>query len=637
MRSKHVLPAARRGRGQLGGGVANPQTPIATRLAVFGAVGVTIFFVLLLRLWALTVMNGSQYAELAQQNQLRRLPIEAPRGRIIDRRGNALVTNRPAREVVLNVYDVPEELRPALYSRLADALDMRVTEVREIAERGAFDPLTPVVIAKDVTRDEIVFYLEEHKDEFPGVDVRERYVRSYAEGHAAAHMLGQVGEVSSDQLEDEFENLKPGDHVGQSGLERTYDEYLRGQDGYRAVEVDAMGVRHGDGRGVPATPGRNLRLSVDLGLQRAAERGLAEGMKVARSTADGRGADAGAVVAMTPAGEVLAMVSHPGYDPNIFVTAGHDREIRAVLKNRRSPLSNRALEGLYPPGSTYKVISGIAAMEEGYVTPSTPLQCPPSKTIANKRFNNWTQTHFGAIDLATALEISCDTYFYELAIDFYNADTPLQDWSRKMGLGARTGIDLPGEQEGVIPDADWRRRTFEGSDRIWGPGHSVNMSIGQGDVLVTPLQMTTVYAALANDGKVPTPRLASSVEEPSGKEVVRIKAGPVRDLELPRAELAAIQDGLQRVANGPNGTATAVFEGFPVQTAGKTGTAEKFGEGDMAWYCGYAPAVKPEIVACAVVERGGHGGTAAAPVVLKVFQQWFGKDGGNVAGGVGSE
>ena len=628
-----ILPIARRGGAALRSAGA---MPIATRLAVAGVVGGAIFSILLLRLWAMTVLSGSQYAELAQQNQIRQVPVEAPRGTIMDRKGRLLVTNRAAREVVLNLRYVPAERRPALYTNLSHTLGISTAEIRKRVERGAVDLLTPIVIAEDVTDDTKVFYLEEHNDDFPGIQIRDRFVRNYVGGSVAAHMLGQVGEVSPAQLESTYADRKSGDRVGVSGLEYRYDGYLRGVDGYRAVEVDASGVLRGQGRGVPAQPGSNLRLSLDRSLQRATEKALVEGITIAHRSPEGARAYAGAAVAMdVNTGEVLSLASYPTYDPNIFVSPGHDSEITAALTNRRSPMTNRAIGGLYPPGSTYKVVTGMAAMSEGFIRPATLLECPASMNVLGTTFNNWTKDLLPAMDMATALEVSCDTYFYQIGRNFYGTpfkgDTPqLQAWSRRFGLGASTGIDLPGEEEGLVPTPKWRRETFKGVEGLWGPGKSINLSIGQGDLLVTPLQMTSIYAAIANGGTLHEPRIGRRVEDPGGKEMLTLARGGSTRLNITEPRMRAIRNGLYRAAHSPNGTSSAVFASFEVKVSGKTGTAEKPPNGDMAWYCGYAPAANPTIAACAIIESGGHGGTAAAPVVLRMFQQWFGAKGGNI-------
>ncbi|MEO6867057.1 MAG: penicillin-binding transpeptidase domain-containing protein, partial [Gaiellales bacterium] len=339
----------------------------------------------------------------------------------------------------------------------------------------------------------------------------------------------------------------------------------------------------------------------------------------------------------------LAMGSYLTYNPNVFTSpaAKDQRVVRQLINpnNKLAPMLNRAIAGQYPPASTYKVITGIAAMEEGFVTPDKALPCPAFLEISKTVFNNHVDRDLGPMSLSTALETSCDTYFYNLAVQFFNdPGSPLQAWSTKFGLGQETGIDIPGEMKGIIPTPAWKEETWgEGFAGKWSSGDSVNMSIGQGNVLTTPVQMTRVFGAIANDGKLVTPRLAKSVQSLDGREEKAFPPSEEVDLQIAPSHLAATIDGLVKVNNGANGTASAVFSGFKVTTAGKSGTAEvgskEHPRSDHAWYCGYAPVEDPEIVACAFIDGGAHGGATAGPVVLQMFQQWFGTKGGNTSVG----
>ena len=620
--------------------------PIAPRIAIASVLGAAVIGILLLRLWALTVIGGAEYAERADSNVIRKLPVAAPRGSILDRNGKQIVINREMRQVTIDLQDVEGERLDQVINELGRVLAPNRFEVPEtiakIRERvdsappGAFEP---VIVAKDVPQEEVVHYLEEHQTDFPGVDVGPAYTRDYVRKETAAHILGQVGAVTKEDLE-AHPSLDLIDRIGKSGLERRYDEYLRGSNGYEAVEVDAAGIRSDSGmRGLPPTPGRNLVTTIDLPLQKAAEKALARAVNMAARTADGRNANAGAVVAIDPRnGEVLTLASYPTYDPNVFVQPGAKNERTAAWlnnpNNKRMPMFNRAITGEYPAGSTFKPITAIAAMGEKFMTSDDLIGCPPVYEIMGTKFPNNQSDHLGAIELGTALEISCNTYFYYLSVYFDNAVGPvLQNWASKFGLGQRTGIDLPGETGGLMPTPAWRKEMYEGFDESWKPGDSANLSIGQGDLKVTVLQMANAYAAIGNGGTLHTPHLAKSIQEIGGRDAVVLPPGEKRELNLDPGDLAAVQEGLKRVNSGPNGTATAVFGGFPVPTAGKTGTAEKLGQSDLAWYCGYAPADDPTIAVCSFVDGGGHGGSAAAPVVLAMYQQWFGQDGGNLVAG----
>lgn len=624
--------------------------PVAPRVAIAGIFGAVLVGVLVLRLWALTVIGGAEYAERADSNVIRKLPVVAPRGSILDRDGRRIVVNREMRQVVLDLQDVEGERRDAVIEELGRVLAPNrfevaktTEEIRDAVENAAPGQVEPVVVARDVRQDAVVHYLAEHQSDFPGVDVRDAYTRDYVQGTTAAHILGQVSAVSEADLE-AYPNLSLIDRIGVSGLEKEYDQYLRGTNGYDAVMVDAAGVRSDAGlRGLPPTPGRNLRTTIDLKVQVAGERALAASIARVQRTAEGRDARAGAFVAIDPnTGEVLALGSFPTFDPNWFVQPGraNARKVERLVDpdNRRAPMLNRAMSGTYPAGSTFKAITAIAAMEEGYAKPDTPIGCPPSMDILGTKFPNNTDRHLGAIDVRTALEVSCNTYFYKLALHFYNdPGSPLQAWASRFGLGTATGIDVPGEADGLVPTPEWKDNVesdlWSDLDRVWKPGDSVNLSIGQGDLKVTPLQMANAYATIGNGGTVYTPHLVKGIEEQNGRVAVAIPPKKARTLDLDPFYLAAVREGLGRVNTGGNGTATAVFGTFEQTSAGKTGTAEKNRQTDIAWYCGYAPAEAPTIAACAFVDGGGHGGTAAAPVVLRLFQEWFGAEGGNAAGG----
>lgn len=631
--------------------VREGTAPVAPRIAVAGVVGAVIIGILLLRLWALTVLNGAEYAERADSNVVRKLPIAAPRGSILDRRGKQIVVNREMQQVVLDLQDIDPDRLDGVIVELGRVLAPAPSKVRERTEeiRAAVDAappgaIEPVVVARDERREAVLHYLAEHNADFPGVDVRSAFAREYPRGSLAAHILGQDGLVSPEELEGEYANLQPGDRVGKSGLEKRYDEYIRGTNGYDAVQVDAAGVRTDvvGLRGLPPVPGRNLRTTIDLDLQKAAEEGLRAAIASAQRTAKGRDARAGAVVAIDPrTGEILTLASQPSYNPGVFTSPEPKDQatVRRLIdpKNRSQPLLNRAIAGQYPPASTFKPITAFAAFDKGWATPDTVLQCPPVLNVRGTPFKNHVSEHLGGQTIVEALETSCDTYFYQLALYDYNAPSPvIAEWAEKFGIGRSTGLDLPGEAVGRAPTPDWKAEVdnpyWNEVDHLWKPGDSINMSIGQGDLLATPLQMTNVYAAIANGGILHEPRLARSIDNANGRQAIKLPKGTETDLGLDRKALAKIREGLIAVNNGGNGTGSGVFQGFKVLTAGKTGTAEKTGQSDLAWYCGYAPADKPTIAACAFVDGGGGGSTTAAPVVLRMYQEYFNAKGGNARG-----
>jgi penicillin-binding protein 2 len=615
---------------------------------MLGVVALGVFAVLFLRLWALQVISGSQYLQAAQNNQLRTVRVEAPRGPILDRYGRVLVRNRAGTSVEIWPSDLPKTwpARRAELRRLSLIVGVPVRQILRDIERRKDDPLTPVTVKEGVPEAKVM-YLSEHKNEFPGVDIAQTYLRSYPHGSLAAHVLGYVGEISKEQLKrDRKRSYHLGDKIGQAGVESAFDLYLRGKPGLARRRVDSLGRPRSDlVLSNQSRPGYALRLTIDLDLQRAAEKALAYGISLAQSEGEWA-ADGGAIVALDPNdGSVLAMASNPTYNPNVYAGRGSPRDLAPLVDDRaakeaNSPGIDRAIAGVYPPGSTFKPVTGLAAMEEHLVSPYESLACTGSYTAYKQRFNNWDPFVSAQMTMPTALAASCDTYFYQLGNKFWSLPPerghPLQAWAARFGFGQHTGIDIGPESTGLLPTPEWRQATFKTElDRSWKPGHSIQLAIGQGDISVTPLQMTRFYAMLANGGRLVTPHVAQDVEQPGDNRspaVVRLRFTPAPPLKtnVDPAALAVVRDGLFGATHLSFGTSTAIFGSFPEPIAGKTGTAEKviqvpgfFGMKDQSWWCGYGPASDPTIVVCALIENGGHGGTAAAPAALKVFEQYF--------------
>ncbi len=616
---------------------------MALRLGILGVLAVVVFCALFFRLWALQVISGERYLENANNNQIRSFGVIAPRGSIVDRDGEVLVSNKAGTLVQIwpaALENVPVGERDRMHRRLARLLGLKVQNVRaKVAERLESDPLTPVTI--DTTVDELkTAFLMEHQNEFPGVQISETYLRNYEQGVLASQILGYVGEINAGQVEAKAdEGYRPGDRIGQTGLEAVYDTYLRGVRGEGRVLVDALG-RITSEREFSQLPeaGDNIRLTIDVDLQRAAEDALAYGIRLAKDQ-DEWAANGGAIVAMqVDTGEILALASNPTFDPNIYVGRVEGRDLkRLASKEANFPTMNRAIAGAYPPGSTFKPFVALAAMQEGLLRRDEVIQCVGERVIDGQTFANWDPYKNEPMTVSTALANSCDTFFYDVALRFYQRkDSPLQRWSRGMGFGLGTGVDLGPEAKGLVPTPAWRRRTFKSEiDKIWTSGDSVQLSIGQGDMLVSPLQLTRGYAMIANGGKLVEPHLVKSVEEPraEGEPPVVLRPytpKPAREIGLDPSAVQVVQDALFDATHASYGTSQHVFGGFPVPIAGKTGTAEKFvklpgfsGLRDQSWWCGYGPHESPEIAVCALIENGGHGGTAAAPAALKVFEKYF--------------
>ena len=617
-------------------------------MAMLGVLALTVFCALFFRLWALQVISGERYLEDAQNNQIRSFRLQAPRGSIVDRNGVTLVSNTPGTAVQIwpaALEGIPYEQRIHMLRRLSRLLGLKQMQVRrEVHARVVSDPLTPVVIDTNVG-DRKAAYLMEHQGEFPGVQISEAYQRRYPQGSIASQVLGYTGEISKEQLDSRpREGDAPGDIIGQTGIEATYDGYLRGSPGVGRVFVDALG-RVTSEREFSQLPeaGDTVRLTLDANLQRAAEDAIGYGIRLAHE--DGEwAADGGALVAMNVHnGEILALASSPSYDPSIWVDRNAGEIAALGKKAANSPTLDRAVSGIYPPGSTFKPITALAALSEGMLTPDELIQCTGKRVIDGQTFMNWDPYKNVPMNLGVALANSCDTYFYEVGLRFYRReDSPLQRWARTMGFGHKSGIDVGPEEGGLVPTPSWRRRFFKTEiDKIWTSGDSVQLAIGQGDLLVTPLQMTRAYAMIANGGKLVEPHVVKSVEEPRNENeppvVLRpYTPKPPRDIGLDPGAVRIVQEGLYDATHANYGTSQAVFGAFPVHIAGKTGTAEKFvqlpgysGLRDQSWWCGYGPYESPEIAVCALIENGGHGGTAAAPAALQVFEKYFQVDPGS--------
>ncbi len=622
---------------------------MAIRIAMLGGVAIVLFAALFFRLWALQVISGERYLEEARNNQVRTFRVQAPRGTISDRDGKLLVSNRTGTAVQLwpaAFGDMPKEARTKVFVRLSKLLSVPVKDLNAALGRARNDPLTPVTVSEGV-RGEKVAYLLEHQAKFPGVQVAQTQLRRYEQGWLAAHVLGYVGEISREQLDARArKGYAAGDRIGQAGVEAAYDTYLRGVPGVGEVRVDALG-RVTSNRRYSQLPdaGYSVRLTIDADLQRAAEDALRFGIRLAHAQ-DEWAANGGALVAMDPhTGEILALASNPTFDPSIYVGRVQEKKLKRLADPKANhPTLNRAVAGLYPPGSTFKPVTALAAIQEGLLSPTEMIQCAPQRIVGEDKqvFANWNPFVNEPMELTTAIANSCDTYFYEVALRAYERpDSPIQTWARRMGFGQATGIEVGPEGPGLMPTPAWRKRTFKSPiDKIWTSGDSVQLGIGQGDVLATPLQMTRFYALVANGGKLVEPTLVSRIEHASADGdaavVVRRFASPrPKDIGLDPTAVRFVQEGLYDATHAPYGTSTSVFGAFPRPIAGKTGTAEKYvelpgykGLRDQSWWCGYGPYGDPELVICAVIENGGHGGETAAPTALKVFERFFGVESG---------
>ena len=521
--------------------------------------------------------------------------MQAPRGEIVDRHGQPLVENRNSLSIKVTPDKLPQAKadREEVYRRLAKLLGLKPRRLRARVERELKAlPFAKPTIKQDVDR-ELVAFLLERQEEFPGVEPEREFLREYPHGVIGAHLFGQVGEVSPKQLKDErFNGVEMGDRVGQAGIEAEYDRFLRGRNGAARVEVDALGNLTQTLKREQPRQGEQLRLSLDLDVQRVAQQALAGGT--------GKGAFA---VMNVQNGEVLALGSQPSFDPNVFTKPITKKQLDALTsKDLGEPLLNRAIQAGYPTGSTFKLVTATAALESGHITPSTPLSDPGSLTVGGITFENAGGVAHGVLALPQALTVSSDVFFYQLGRDMNEKGMPLQLWAHRLGIGRRTGIDLPGEQPGRLPTPRWRNRWYKQSltDRPWSVGDNINLSVGQGDLLADPLQMAVAYAAIANGGRVLRPRLGLRIEDATGRALQQLDAPPPAASRSRRRTAHAILEGLYGAANAPGGTSTPVFEGFPIPIAGKTGTAEHVGKAGPVLVRRARAVPEPE------VRRGGH-------------------------------
>jgi penicillin-binding protein 2 len=715
---------------------SEPRLPVspqlALRVAILGGLAMVMFGVIFFRLWFLQVLSGEQYVQQANANRVRDLPIAAPRGQILDREGQPIVTSRTTNAVQVVPHDLPaavnqqavayqarlhkaevryrsatealnrfertsisstghttadqrrelHELKVAahlprvpvpalpasavkvhaLFRRLGRVIDLSPRTIDERVVQGiTATPYADVTIKTDAGEGALT-YLGERQNEFPGVIQQPVSIRAYPYGELASQALGYVDQASEAELKlKAFHGVLAGTVVGQQGLEFYYDRYLRGTPGVQRVQVNAAGESVPSATLKPQAPlaGHSLRTTLDLGLQKEGEKALLEGIERAR--AGGKPADAGAFVAMDPRnGQVLALGSYPGYDPNKFAKPLTPSEYAALQGSGSAsgPLTDRAVNGAYPTGSTFKPITAMAALEGGVITPGEGLGAGSCISVSTEQFCNSGHTDYGPVGLVEALKVSSDTYFFEVGERANSHGGVIQSMARKLGIGRSTGIDLPSELTGVVPDAKWRekvndeeltcrRKTHRSSCGIvseirpWSVGDNMHLAVGQGDLLTDPLQMAVAYSTLANayrnggEGTVVTPHLGMEIDESSGGLVQSLSFPPQSHVHLDYSNLSLVMEGIHEAASQPGGTSAEVWAGWdqsqdPVY--GKTGTAQHATQEDQSWYMCYIGNASRPIVIAVTVEQGGFGAETAAPIARLMASKWYGKAEKFVAG-----
>ncbi len=636
------------------------------RLAVLGLVVFSMFATLFVRLWSLQVLSVEDYEVAATENRYETLPVRAPRGRILDRNGKVLVDNRVSVVVTLDPQILDDEFsEPAERSRYIDRLatelrsfgvPVTAPEINERLDDPQYSPLTPRPIAEDVP-EEVEIFLGEHAGEFPATAVERRTVRTYPYGELAAHILGYVGALNEEEYDREsgVETDKPyqvDDEIGKTGVERVFESWLRGTPGERVVQVDSANrvVGEVESEEVDARPGSDVRLTIDIDLQAAAEEALAEKLLERQEVTNDDGllfpAPAGAVVMEDPRdGDLLAVASYPTYDPTEFLGGISQARFDALNSEENgAPLFSRAIQGTYAPASTFKLVTAFAALDSGMITPDTTFEDEGSYTLTDCTGSKCVRTNAGGVangtvDVRRALTVSSDVFFYWIGESLWREESlpanGIQDTARLFGFGEETGVPLP-EASGAVPTPEERQAQKEENEALdppgpfipgWRAGDNVNLAIGQGDLLVTPLQLTNAYAIIANGGTRFQPNIADAVVEidrQTGEQTVLQEFGPreATRVDLTAAHREPIMEGLRGVTIDEEGTAFESFLGFDPSwpVAGKTGTAEVAGKDDTSLFVGFGPVETPRVVATVVLEEAGFGSEAAAPVVRRLLE-----------------
>ena len=570
-------------------------------------------FLLFSRVWYLQVIKGGYYRDLSEQNRVRTVPIRSARGLIFDRRGELLANNVPSFNLYATLEDAKDLNGLAVSLEYLIGLPQAETKKRFARQARTY---VPILLKSGLTLREAAV-IEGHRLDLSGVRIQAESQRNYLHGFLASHLLGYVGEISQEQQDETaFTDLTMGSIVGKSGVEKSFDQVIRGRPGQKTIEVDARGAERKTLAVVEQTSGDDLYLSIDLPMQRLAESLLDP--------------ESGAVVAIDPAnGDVLVLASRPGYDPNILSHGLSGAVWEQIASDARHPLTNRAIQGVYPPGSTFKIMVASAALESSKWTTNTKIHCSGTYPFGNHVFRDWKKGGHGTVDMYQGIVNSCDVYFYMLG-NRLGVDAIAQT-ARQFGLGQLTGIELQGERTGILPSTEWKQRVRK---EPWYPGETISVSIGQGYVSVTPLQMATAMAAVANGGVLYKPRLVRSIRERATGQSRDTLPAEKGIISMDSESFAFMHQALRGVV--VEGTGKRAHSKL-VEIAGKTGTAQSVGarlqksEGedvpkqfrDHAWFVAYAPADHPKIAVAVIVENTGHGGTFGAPIAKALIEEYF--------------
>ncbi|MDD5131390.1 MAG: penicillin-binding protein 2 [bacterium] len=575
------------------------------KVVIVGVIIVFGFVFLFLRLFYMQVLNGRYFRRIADENRMQRFYQKAPRGQIYDRYHKLLAINIPSFVVSFTSYSLTQQEIERISRELAAILNLSFQEVKT-KTFSSLQPLDPVMIASDITREQALTIME-RKASLPGVNVAIEPKRQYPEGTLACHVIGYVGELTLEEYKDLRDvGYRIGDKIGKTGLEAYYDKLLKGEHGEKQIEISASGRQLRLLRETASNSGNDLELTIDAEVQRLVQDAL-------------QGVNGAAVVMNPRSGEVIALASSPGFNPNTFLRPVTRGEFQYLFKNRGRPLFNKAIQAQYPPGSGFKIVTTAAGLQEGFIIPEEKLECTGEMVLGtyNQVFRCWKKDGHGKIPLNTAIAQSCDVFFYQLGLRL--GVTRIANYAKKFGLGSLTGIDLPSEKKGIVPDRDWKKRVVK---EAWYDGDTLNMCIGQGYLWVTPLQMAGIFSAVANDGPYYRPKIVKKIISPDGKVYHDFFPEEQGIVELDRQNWHTIKKGLEDAVTYGTGR-QAYIRGLKV--AGKTGTAQNPQGIDHAWFGCLAPVDNPQVVIVVFVEHGGHGGVVAAPIARRILEGYFKK------------
>lgn len=563
--------------------------------------------VLIIRLWDLQIMRGPEMRQLSERNRIRVKKIVASRGIIYDRTGKIIADTRPS----FNVYIVPEDIRD--FSETVDGLAAllacnREEIVEKLKAASGMPSSFPVKIKSDIPMDEVA-KIEAHRVYTPGVSIQIEPKRDYLYGASFAHVIGYVSEVNEKELKT-HKNYSPGDYIGKYGLEKTYEQYLRGIDGEKRVEVDAVGREVRTLDVIEPIPGHSLYLNIDLELQLIADKALEN--------------KRGGAVALDPkTGGVVVLASRPGFDPNKFTSGISRDEWKSIIADKAHPLQNKVIQAGYPPGSTFKILMALAALEMGVINEHTVFECPGRFLFGKRIFRCWQSRGHGSVNIHKAIAESCDVFFYNVGLKL--GIDRIYKMAEAIRLAKTTGIDLPAEQKGLVPSPEWKQKRFK---QPWYEGETVSVAIGQGAVWLTPIQLAQLASLVANDGKNFKPQVVNRIVSTTGQLVKSFTPVVNANVHLKKETLRIVKAGMRGAVNEPHGTAYS-SRVANVAMSGKTGTAQAGSMGadkylgDHAWFIGYAPSEEPSLAMAVLVEFGGHGGSQSAPIAKAIVENLF--------------